>query len=113
MLAVGMAGAVLIDATIVRMVLVPAVMSLLGDAAWWMPKWLDRIMPNLQLEGPVDDLDEPAPDPAPAAPGARGKDLPGPRDGRHVAGAEVHRGEALRPPSTARGLPSRGVRARC
>ena len=84
MLAVGMAGAVLIDATIVRMVLVPAVMSLLGDAAWWMPKWLDRIMPNLQLEGPVEDLDEPAPDPAPEAAGARGADLPGPRDGRHV-----------------------------
>jgi RND superfamily putative drug exporter len=52
MLAVGMAGAVLIDATVVRMILVPAAMSLLGDAAWWMPRWLDRVLPDIQLEGP-------------------------------------------------------------
>jgi RND superfamily putative drug exporter len=51
MLAVGMAVAVLIDATIVRMILVPAVMALLGRHAWWMPGWLDRIVPDLQLEG--------------------------------------------------------------
>jgi len=51
MLAVGMAVAVLIDATIVRMILVPAVMSLLDRRAWWLPRWLDRIMPDLQLEG--------------------------------------------------------------
>jgi putative drug exporter of the RND superfamily len=51
MLAVGMAVAVLIDATIVRMILVPAVMALLGRHAWWMPVWLDRIVPDLQLEG--------------------------------------------------------------
>ena len=55
MLAVGMAGRVLIDASIVRMILVPAVMSLLGDAAWWLPRWLDRIMPDLQLEGPIEE----------------------------------------------------------
>jgi RND superfamily putative drug exporter len=54
MLAIGMAAAVLIDASIVRMVLVPAVMSLLGARAWWMPRWLDRITPNLQLEGSVE-----------------------------------------------------------
>jgi RND superfamily putative drug exporter len=51
MLAVGMAAAVLIDASIIRMILVPAVMSLLGRHAWWMPKWLDRITPNLDIEG--------------------------------------------------------------
>ncbi|TCC44615.1 MMPL family transporter [Kribbella capetownensis] len=51
MLAVGMAVAVLIDASIVRMVLVPAVMTLLGDRAWWLPRWLDRIVPDIQLEG--------------------------------------------------------------
>ena len=51
MLAVGMAVAVLIDATIVRMVLVPATMSLLGSRAWWLPRWLDRIVPDLDLEG--------------------------------------------------------------
>ena len=51
MLAIGMAAAVLIDASIIRMILVPAVMSLLGRHAWWIPKWLDRIMPNLDIEG--------------------------------------------------------------
>ena len=53
MLAVGMAVAVLIDATVVRMVLVPSVMSILGARAWWMPRWLDRVIPDLQLEGEV------------------------------------------------------------
>ena len=51
MFAIGMASAVLIDATIVRMILVPSVMTLLGDHAWWLPRWLDRIIPNFQLEG--------------------------------------------------------------
>ncbi len=53
MLAIGMAVAVLIDASIVRMILVPAVMSLLGKRAWWMPQWMERIVPQLQLEGSV------------------------------------------------------------
>ena len=51
MLAIGMAFAVLIDATVVRMILVPGVMSLLGPHAWWMPKRLDPILPQLHLEG--------------------------------------------------------------
>ena len=51
MLAVGMAAAVLIDASVIRMILVPAVMSLLDRRAWWIPKWLDRITPNLDIEG--------------------------------------------------------------
>jgi RND superfamily putative drug exporter len=51
MLAVGMAAAVLIDASVIRMILVPAVMSLLDKHAWWIPKWLDRITPNLDIEG--------------------------------------------------------------
>jgi putative drug exporter of the RND superfamily len=51
MLAIGMAFAVLIDASLVRMVLVPSVMSLLGAHAWWMPRWLDRIVPQLRIEG--------------------------------------------------------------
>src|ERR1022692_1197096 len=51
MLAIGMAVAVLIDASIVRMILVPAVMALLGRHAWWMPHWMERIVPQLQLEG--------------------------------------------------------------
>ncbi len=48
---VGLAVAVLIDATLVRMILVPATMSLLGKANWWLPGWLDRILPHLDLEG--------------------------------------------------------------
>jgi len=51
MLAIGMAFAVLIDATLVRMILVPAIMTLLGRHAWWMPRWLEPIVPRLQLEG--------------------------------------------------------------
>jgi putative drug exporter of the RND superfamily len=51
MLAVGMAAAVLIDASVIRMVLVPAIMSLLGPHAWWMPRWLDRVVPDVDIEG--------------------------------------------------------------
>ena len=47
----GLAIAVLVDATIVRMVLVPATMELLGDRNWWLPKWLDRILPTIDVEG--------------------------------------------------------------
>jgi putative drug exporter of the RND superfamily len=51
MLAIGMAFAVLIDASLVRMILVPSVMTLLGARAWYMPRWMEPIVPNLQLEG--------------------------------------------------------------
>jgi RND superfamily putative drug exporter len=47
----GLAVAVLIDATLVRMVLVPATMELLGDRNWWIPKWLDRVLPRINVEG--------------------------------------------------------------
>ena len=47
MFGLGLAVAILIDATLVRMVLVPATMSLLGDANWWLPRWLDRLLPSL------------------------------------------------------------------
>ena len=53
----GLAVAVLIDATIVRMLLVPATMELLGDRNWWIPRWLDRILPRVHIEAPPD-LDE-------------------------------------------------------
>jgi len=46
----GLAASILIDATLVRMVLVPAVMELLGRANWWMPRWLDRVVPTLGIE---------------------------------------------------------------
>jgi RND superfamily putative drug exporter len=50
MFGIGLATAVFIDATIVRVVLVPATMVLLGDANWWLPGWLDRILPRMELE---------------------------------------------------------------
>jgi RND superfamily putative drug exporter len=50
MIGVGLAAAIFIDATIVRMVLVPATMSLMGRANWWLPGWLDRLLPHLDLE---------------------------------------------------------------
>jgi putative drug exporter of the RND superfamily len=54
----GLAASILIDATLVRMVLVPGVMELLGRANWWMPRWLDRLVPTLGIE---PDLTEPEP----------------------------------------------------
>jgi RND superfamily putative drug exporter len=55
----GLATAVLVDATIVRMILVPATMELLGDRNWWLPRWLDRLLPHVDIEGepaiPVPD----------------------------------------------------------
>lgn len=42
---------ILIDAFLIRMIFVPAVMSMFGDKVWWLPKWLDRILPNLDIEG--------------------------------------------------------------
>ncbi|MEV5440661.1 MMPL family transporter [Streptomyces sp. NPDC052682] len=53
MLGLGLAASVLIDATVVRLLLVPAVMTLLGRAAWWTPRWLDRLLPHLDTEGPT------------------------------------------------------------
>jgi RND superfamily putative drug exporter len=50
LIGVGLASAILIDATIVRLVLVPAVMQLLGDRNWWLPRWLDRLVPRLEIE---------------------------------------------------------------
>ena len=64
---VGLAVAVLLDATVVRMVLVPATMSLVGRANWWLPGWLDRILPHLDLEG--------APAPVTATTPERGREL--------------------------------------
>jgi putative drug exporter of the RND superfamily len=51
MFGIGLAAAVFIDATVVRMVLVPATMELLGDRNWWLPNWLDRLLPSIQVDG--------------------------------------------------------------
>ena len=55
MLGLGLAVSVLIDATVVRLLLVPAVLTLLGPHAWWMPRWLDRILPHIDTEGTEGD----------------------------------------------------------
>ena len=46
-----LAASILFDAFIVRMALIPAVLYLLGEKAWWLPAWLDRILPNVDVEG--------------------------------------------------------------
>ena len=56
----GLAVAVLLDATLVRLLLVPATMELLGDKNWWLPKWLDRLLPRLNVEGPAHHDETPA-----------------------------------------------------
>jgi putative drug exporter of the RND superfamily len=66
LMGVGLASAILLDATIVRMLLVPATMELLGDRNWWLPRWLDRILPNLDVEGHAEPLPELPPEPVPA-----------------------------------------------
>jgi RND superfamily putative drug exporter len=64
----GLAASIFIDATLVRMVLVPSVMEILGRANWWMPRWLDRVVPTLGAEVDVEHVIEPerslAPEPA-------------------------------------------------
>lgn len=62
MMGVGLATAIFLDATIVRMVLVPGTMELLGDRNWWLPRWLERILPDFDIEGhapPEDYQDQP------------------------------------------------------
>jgi putative drug exporter of the RND superfamily len=53
LIGLGMAAAIFLDATVVRMVLVPASMQLLGERNWWLPRWLDRVLPDLTLEAPT------------------------------------------------------------
>jgi RND superfamily putative drug exporter len=53
-LSIGLAASILIDATIVRLLLVPAVMYLFGTASWWIPRWLDRVLPHIDVEGDAD-----------------------------------------------------------
>jgi RND superfamily putative drug exporter len=69
MFGLGLATAIFVDATIVRMVLVPATMKLMGDANWWIPDWLDRLLPTVDIEGTgqhhdapaLDEIEEPLP----------------------------------------------------
>ena len=75
----GLAAAILIDVLVVRMVVAPAVMTLLGDRAWTLPAWLDRVLPRISLEGELHDEERP-PEPAGTSPGAAGP----PRRGRRI-----------------------------
>lgn len=50
-IALGLAVGVAVDAFVVRMMLVPALLALLGERAWWMPRWLDRVLPSFDVEG--------------------------------------------------------------
>ena len=69
MFGVGLAVAVLLDVTLIRMVLVPATMSLLGHRAWWLPAWLDRRLPAIDIDGGEHDGEEqPVAEPVAAAP---------------------------------------------
>ncbi len=69
MMGLGLAVAIFVDATIVRIVLVPATMKLMGDANWWLPGWLDRILPTIDIDGEsglpdreMENVDRPLPD---------------------------------------------------
>ncbi len=68
LIGLGLASAIFVDATLVRMVLVPSTMELLGDRNWWLPRWLDRSLPEMHIEGDVEALgiDEREPELQPA-----------------------------------------------
>jgi RND superfamily putative drug exporter len=87
MFGLGLAVAVLLDATVIRMVLVPATMQLLGARNWWMPRWLDRLVPRLGAEGtgPIADVHDGAPsrdeaEPAEPVPAPTSLPMPQPVD---------------------------------
>jgi len=63
LMGVGLASAIFLDATVVRMLLVPATMELLGDRNWWLPRWLDRILPDIDVEGHAEPAGAEAPEP--------------------------------------------------
>lgn len=66
MFGLGLGLAILIDVLVVRMVIAPAVVTLLGDRAWWLPAWMDRALPNISLEGREETVEvEPELPPAP------------------------------------------------
>jgi RND superfamily putative drug exporter len=96
----GLAVAVLIDATVVRMVLVPATMELLGDANWWLPGWLDRVLPRIELEASAPGEPEVAESQAPGGAPAGGLDRGAPAvqvTAGAVAGLESLAGEHPEP----------------
>jgi RND superfamily putative drug exporter len=96
-IALGLAVGIFVDAFIVRMTFVPAVLQLLGNHAWWMPKWLDRILPSFDVEGEgvqkvLDLADWPAPN-STAAIAAEGVTLT--RDSGSSSTADLYRNVAV------------------
>ena len=63
MMGLGLGLAILIDVLIVRLVIAPAVVTLLGDKAWWLPGWLDRLLPDVSLEGHLVENVDPRTEP--------------------------------------------------
>ncbi|NJP65778.1 MMPL family transporter [Streptomyces spiramenti] len=78
MIGFGLAVAVLFDAFVVRMAIVPALLALLGRSAWWLPAWLDRVLPNVDVEGERLTAASPAPtaEPDSASPTEPGTEEP-------------------------------------
>ena len=66
-----LAVAILTDALVVRMTLVPSFFTILGEKTWYMPRWLDRLLPNVTIEPPHDDEAPRAVSPKPAPEGTR------------------------------------------
>jgi RND superfamily putative drug exporter len=73
MMGLGLAVAVFLDATLIRLILVPATMAMLGDLNWWLPRWLDRVLPHVEVDGGVP-VTPAGPEPAAASP--RGRVMP-------------------------------------
>ena len=73
LLGLGLAVAIFLDAFVIRVVLMPAIMRVLGSRTWWLPRWLDRILPHVDIDGTdIDGTDD--------APAAQGE----PREPEHV-----------------------------
>jgi RND superfamily putative drug exporter len=70
LLAIGFSSAIFLDATVVRMLVVPATMALFDHKAWWLPRWLDRLLPNVDIEGQhlMERLEHEPGEPAPGEP---------------------------------------------
>ncbi|WP_078843706.1 MMPL family transporter [Streptomyces albus] len=88
MFGIGLAAAVALDAFVLRTLLVPALMHLLGGVNWWLPRWLDQALPRISIEAPAGEehAEEHAGD-EPEGPGGPGEDEPGKPDGPHGPGA--------------------------
>jgi putative drug exporter of the RND superfamily len=72
-----LASAVFLDALVVRCLLLPAVLHIVGERTWRIPGWLDRVLPRINIEGTALPAPTPGDEPAPALPGARRHARPG------------------------------------